>query len=157
MANLHVKKGDTVIVTTGKNKGKSGVITQAIPDAAKVVIDGLNLVSHYIKPKNAQEKGGIVKRSAAIEASNVMIICPNCGKNTRVSYKFETVDGKEIKFRVCKKCGDSLENKPKAESKAAVKATKKAAPKKTAEAVTEVATDAAPKKKATKKAAPKAE
>lgn len=160
MTNLHVKKGDTVMVIAGKNKGKSGVITQAIPGAAKVIIDGLNLVSHYIKPKNAQEKGGIVKRSAAIEVSNVMIICPNCGKTTRVSYKFVTVDGVEKKIRVCKKCTESLENKVKSEAKAAVKATKKTVAKKataaTAEVSAEVVTEA-PKKKATKKAAPKAE
>lgn len=127
MNNLHVKKGDTVMVITGKDKGKSGSVTKVDIANGKVMVEGLNIATNYVKPRSAQEKGGIVKKEAFIDASNVMIICPECGKATKAGHRVENVDGKEVKVRFCKKCNSSLEKKA---TKAAKKATKKTAAKK---------------------------
>lgn len=127
MNNLHVKKGDNVIVTAGKEKGKSGTIIAVNVENNTVVIDGLNLATNFVKPRNAQEKGGIITKSAPINASNVALVCAGCGKAVRAGHKVENIDGKDVKIRVCKKCGASLEV-----VKEAKKATKKATTKKTA-------------------------
>ena len=123
MNNLHVKKGDNVMVIAGKDKGKSGIITKVDVDNGRVLVEGLNIATNYVKPRNAQEKGGIVKKEAAIDASNVMIICPECGKATKAGHRIENIDGKDVKIRFCKKCNASLEKKA---TKAVKKATKKA-------------------------------
>lgn len=138
---MQVKKNDAVMVIAGKEKGKSGTVTAVDASNGKVVIEGLNMVSKAVKPRNAKQKGGIIKKEAGIDASNVMIVCPSCGKVTRISYKVENVDGKDVKVRICKKCGASVEVKATKAKTAAKKATKKTATKKTAA------------KKATKKAA----
>lgn len=135
MSNLHVKKGDAVIVIAGKDKGKSGTVSKVMPSDNKVIVDGLNLATNFVKPRNAQEKGGIILKSAPIDASNVMLVCAGCGKATKAGHKIENVNGKDVKIRICKKCGSSLEVK-KAEAKAAVKKAtraKKTAKKETAE------------------------
>ncbi|MEG1508851.1 MAG: 50S ribosomal protein L24 [Clostridia bacterium] len=136
MAKLQVKKGDAVIVIAGKDKGKSGQITSVNTSDKRVIIDGLNMVSKAVKPRSAQEKGGILKKEASVDASNVMIVCPVCGKATKVAHSMIDKDGKTVKIRVCKKCGASLEEataskKKTAAKKVASKATKAA---KTAEA-----------------------
>ncbi len=127
MNNLHVKKGDNVMVIAGKDKGKSGSITKVDIDNGRVFVEGLNIATNYVKPRSAQEKGGIVKKEAPIDASNVMIICPECGLPTKAGHRVEDVDGKKVKIRFCKKCNASLEQKA---TKAAKKATKKATTKK---------------------------
>ena len=129
---MQVKKNDAVMVIAGKEKGKSGTVTAVDAANGKVVIDGLNLVSKAVKPRSANQKGGIVKKPAGIDASNVMIICPVCGKATRINYKVENVDGKDVKVRICKKCGASVEVKAAKAKSTAKKATKKTATKKTA-------------------------
>ncbi|MDE6967262.1 MAG: 50S ribosomal protein L24 [Clostridia bacterium] len=137
MNNLHVKKGDNVMIIAGKDKGKSGSVTKVDVENGRVLVEGMNIATNYVKPRNAQEKGGIVKKEAPINASNVMIICPTCGKATRVGHRVETIDGKQVKIRFCKKCNESLEKKvTKVAKKAAAKktSTKKSTTKKTAEA-----------------------
>ena len=101
---MNVKKGDTVIVLSGKDKGKQGKVLGTVPSEAKVVVEGINMVTCHVKPRRQGEEGGIVKREAAIYASKVQVVCPKCGKGTRVAHKVE--DGK--KTRVCKKCGAEL-------------------------------------------------
>lgn len=133
MSNLHVKKGDAVTIIAGKDKGKTGQIISVDTAKNRVVVDGLNLASHFIKPRNAQEKGGIIEKPAGVDASNVMVYCTTCAKNTKVGFKIETVDGKEVKNRICKKCGASLTVKvseSKAAAKKAAKSEKKATAKK---------------------------
>lgn len=115
---LHVRKGDTVVVIAGKDKGKTGKVLTAIPSDNAVVVEGVNIISRHKKPRNAQDKGGIMKAEGKISASNVQIICPVCGKATRVANTI--IDGK--KTRTCKKCGASLDVATK-------KATKKTATK----------------------------
>lgn len=130
MNNLHIKKGDNVMVIAGKDKGKSGLVTKVIPTEGKVMVEGLNIATNFVKPRNAQEKGGIVKKEAAFDASNVMVICPVCGKTTRAGHRIENIDGKEVNIRFCKKCNASLEAK-KVAKKSAKKTTAKKATKKT--------------------------
>lgn len=132
MNNLHVKKGDNVMIIAGKDKGKSGSVTNVDVASGKVVVEGMNIATNYVKPRNAQEKGGIVKKEAPIDASNVMIICPECGKATKVAHGVENVNGKDVKVRLCKKCNAKLDVK-KAVKKTTAKKTTKKATKKTAE------------------------
>ena len=116
--SLKIKKGDNVVVIAGKDNGKTGTVLSVSPKTNKVVVDGVNVVSRHQKPRSQQDKGGIIKKNAAIDASNVMVICPECGKATRV-YAGE-VNGKKV--RVCK-CGSALD---KANAKAVKKEAKKA-------------------------------
>lgn len=117
MAKLFVKKGDKVLVITGKDKGKVAEVLEVSPKTNKVLVDGVNVVTKHQKPKSQQDKGGIVKKSAPIEASNVMVVCPACGKATRV--KHMELDGKNA--RKCAKCGESLDKKFAKEAKKEVK------------------------------------
>ena len=122
---LNVKKGDTVVVIAGKDKGKSGKVLVSQPADNSVVVAGVNIISKHKKPRSAQDKGGIIKREGKIDASNVQIICPACGKATRINN--EMVDGKKI--RQCKKCGANLDSAVKKETKkTTTKTTEKAAP-----------------------------
>jgi len=107
MAKLNVKKGDTVVVLAGKDKGKSGKIIASFPRENRVVVENVNIHTKHKKARNAQEKSGIEKIEAPIDASNVQIICAECGKATRVAHKIEG----DNKQRVCKKCGASLDVK----------------------------------------------
>ena len=102
MNKVHVKTGDTVVVLSGKDKGKQGKVLQVSPKEGKVIVEGLNIARKHIKPRNAQQQGGIVDAEAAMYASKVMAICPKCGKPTRVAHKF-LEDG--TKVRVCKNAG----------------------------------------------------
>ena len=104
MNSLKIKKNDTVVVLSGKDKGKQGKVLGTVPSEAKVVVEGINMVTCHVKPRRQGEEGGIVKREAAIYASKVQVVCPKCGKGTRVAHKIE--DGK--KTRICKKCGAEL-------------------------------------------------
>ena len=115
---MTVKTGDTVVVIAGKDKGKTGKVAAVYADANKVLVDDVNVVTKHQKPRSQQDKGGIVKKSAPIEASNVMVVCPVCGKATRVAHS--EIEGKKV--RSCKKCNASLD-------KEFVKATKKEAKK----------------------------
>jgi len=106
MPKLSVKKGDTVLVIAGKDNGKKGKIVQVLPKENRVVVEGVNVVKRHTRPSQKLPQGGIVEKEAPIHASNVMVICPSCGKPTRVGKKF-LADGSKI--RVCKKCGESLD------------------------------------------------
>lgn len=136
MNNLHVRKGDNVKVLTGKDKGKTGKILATDPKTAMVLVEGVNIATHHIKPRSATEQGGRKKVEAPIAASNVQIICPSCGKSVRARH--QEIDGKNA--RICAKCGASLDAALKADkadkkAKKAKKADAKAAedkPKKTA-------------------------
>ena len=84
MNNLKIKKNDTVVVLSGKDKGKQGKVLGTIPSESKVVVEGINMVTCHVKPRRQGEEGGIVKREAAIYASKVQVVCPKCGKGTRI-------------------------------------------------------------------------
>lgn len=142
---MNIKKGDTVVVITGKDKGKSGKVLEVFPKQNRVLVENINIVSRHTKPKSAQEKGGIIKKPAPINASNIMVLC-DCGKATRVAYKL--VNGKKV--RICKKCGNSLDKEHakavKKEAKKAVKAEKETAKTEKAEAKVEKPKTTAKKK-----------
>ena len=104
MNSLKIKKNDTVVVLSGKDKGKQGKVLGTIPSEAKVVVEGINKVTCHIKPRKQGEEGGITQREAAIYASKVQVVCPKCGKGTRIAHKIE--NGERI--RVCKHCGAAL-------------------------------------------------
>lgn len=101
---MNVKKGDTVVVLSGKDRGKKGTVQSAIPKDGKVVVEGVNMVTCHTKPRRQGEEGGIVKREAPLYVSKVQVVCPKCGKGTRVAHAIE--GGK--KSRVCKHCGAAL-------------------------------------------------
>ncbi|WP_252504709.1 50S ribosomal protein L24 [Sporosarcina sp. Marseille-Q4943] len=102
---MHVKKGDKVMVITGKDKGKTGVILAAFPKKDRVLVEGVNIVKKHTKPNQANPQGGIVSQEAAIHVSNVMPIDPITGEPTRVGYKFENGE----KIRIAKKSGEALD------------------------------------------------
>ena len=104
MANMKIKKGDTVVVLSGKDKGKQGKVLEVMPKSGKVVVEKVNVVSRHTKPRKQGEQGGIMKREAAIAACKVQVVCPKCSKGTRIAHKIE--GGK--KTRVCKHCGAEL-------------------------------------------------
>ena len=102
---VHVKTGDTVVVLSGKERGKKGKVMAVSPKEGKVIVEKINMVSKHMKPRRMGETGGIVKAEGAMYASKVQIVCPRCGKPTRVTHKV-LEDG--TKERICKKCGESL-------------------------------------------------
>ena len=99
---MHIRSKDTVVVITGKDKGKEGKVLVASPKTGKVVVEGVAIAT-----KQQGVPGGIIKKEAAIDASNVMLVCPKCKKGVRVGY---SVLENGTKVRVCKKCGASIED-----------------------------------------------
>ena len=99
---MDIKKNDTVIILSGKDKGKKGKVQKTLPAADKVLVEGLNMATCHVKPRKQGDQGGIIRRESPIYACKVMRVCPKCGKPTRTAYKL-TDDGKKI--RVCKLCG----------------------------------------------------
>jgi len=101
---MNVKKGDTVVVLSGKDKGRRGKVQATVPSESKVVVEGVNMVTCHTKPRRQGEEGGIVRREAPLYASKVQVVCPKCGKGTRVAHKTSG----DKKVRVCKHCGAEL-------------------------------------------------
>ena len=101
---MHIRSKDTVVVITGKDKGKEGKVLEAFPKTGKVVVEGVAIATKHQKPRQAGVPGGIIKKEAAIYASKVQVVCPKCNKGTRVAYKVEG----DKKIRVCKHCGAAL-------------------------------------------------
>ena len=101
---MNIKKNDTVVVLSGKDKGKKGKVLESMPASGKLVIEGINVATCHVKPKKQGEEGGIISREIPIYASKVMPVCPKCGKAVRVGHVEK--DGKMV--RVCKKCGAEL-------------------------------------------------
>lgn len=101
---IHVKSGDKVVVTSGKDKGKVSSIKKVITAENKVVVEGANIVTKAQKAQGGNQ-GGLIKVEAAMDSSKVMLYCPSCEKATRI--KYEVVDNKKV--RICKKCGEKLD------------------------------------------------
>ena len=126
---MKVKVNDTVLVLTGKYKGKQGKVLKTEPKSGRVIVEGVNLVNKHEKARKANETSRIVTEEAPIDVSNVEVVCDKCGKATRVAHSI--VDGKKV--RVCKKCGASLDkaytkkskSKPVEEEQAPKKRTRK--------------------------------
>ena len=114
MNHIHVKTGDTVVMLSGKDKGKQGKVLQVSPKEQKVIVEGLNMVTKHVKPRKQGDPAGIMKAESAVYACKVMAVCPKCGKATRVGHKIVEVENdkgeKETKnVRVCKRCSAEIE------------------------------------------------
>jgi large subunit ribosomal protein L24 len=108
MAGLFVKKGDTVYVRSGKDRGVKGKVLLTLPEVNRVLVEGVNRVKKHTKVSTTQrgaQVGGIVTQEAAVHASNVQVVCPNCGKPTRVGHR-KNEDGRSV--RICRKCEADL-------------------------------------------------
>lgn len=105
MSKVHVKTGDTVVILSGKDRGKKSKVMAVSPKEGKVIVENANIVSKHVKPRKMGEAGGIIKAESAIYACKVQVVCPRCGKPTRVAHKLYEDGTKE---RICKKCGESL-------------------------------------------------
>jgi len=117
--SMHVKKGDTVRLLVGdpidkytdieKKTIKTGKVVEVSPKEGKVIVEGINMITKHVKPTRVGQQGGIVKAESPIYACKVQLICPKCGKPTRVGHSIEQDGDKKVKMRVCKKCGAKFE------------------------------------------------
>jgi large subunit ribosomal protein L24 len=105
MQTVKVRKGDQVVVISGRERGKSGQVTRVLPGEGKVFVQKLNMVKKHMKPNPKNRQGGILEREGPIQVSNVMIVCPKCNKPSRVGYKGESHE----KMRHCKSCGEIVD------------------------------------------------
>lgn len=101
---MKLRKGDNVIVLSGNDKGKTGEVLEIIPSTQKIIVKGINIRKKHVKPRKAGEEGGIIPSEFPIHNSKVALLCPKCGKATKIGYKIE--DNKKV--RICKKCGAEL-------------------------------------------------
>jgi len=106
LAKMNIKKGDTVLIITGKDRGKQGTVSRAMPQVDKVIIEGLNIVKKHVRPQGQTRQGGVIDKAMPIDVSNTMLICTECGEPTRVGHDRRPVgvDQKLRPVRVCKKC-----------------------------------------------------
>jgi len=105
MNTLHVKKGDTVVVLSGKDKGKQGKVLSCDPAAGKVIVEGVNVATKHAKPRRQGEPGGLIKKETPMYACKVQLVCPKCKKPARTGVKILENGEKQ---RVCKACGETL-------------------------------------------------
>lgn len=105
---MKIKKNDKVKIIAGKDNGKTGKVLQVFSDKNRASVEGLNLLIKHIKPRQKDEKGQRIEFPAPLNISNLMLICPNCEKTTRVSYKIIEKEGKKKKVRICKKCKEII-------------------------------------------------
>ena len=108
MAKLHVKANDTVVVISGDSKGTRGKVIAAAPEEGKVIVAGANIVSKHTKARKQGENSQIVKTEGAIYASKVQLVCPKCDKGVRTKVGYKTKGDKQIKVRLCAKCGAEI-------------------------------------------------
>ena len=108
-SKLFVKTGDTVMVMSGEDKGKTAKVKKAVPSTGKIIVEGVAMVKKHQKPRGQGMQGGIIEQEAAINACKVMVVCPKCKKPTRIGHTF-TEGEKARKVRACKKCGAAFDN-----------------------------------------------
>ena len=103
---MRIRKNDTVLVVTGKDKGKKGKVRFAYPDKQRVLVEGVNFIKKHTKAKGQVRQAGIIEREAPIQVSNVMLLCSRCNKPTRIGYRF-LEDGRKV--RICRACGEVMD------------------------------------------------
>ena len=108
MKKLHIKRDDTVVVISGDSKGTRGKVIAAAPEEGKVIVAGANTVSKHTKARKQGDNSAIIKTEGAIYASKVQLVCPKCDKGVRTKVGYKTVDGKQVKVRLCAKCGAEI-------------------------------------------------
>ena len=108
MEKLHIKKDDTVVVLSGDDKGVRGTVIATSPEEGKVIVSGVHVVSKHTKARRQGESSQIVKTEGAIYASKVQLVCPKCDKGVRTKVGYKTVGDKQVKIRLCTKCGAEI-------------------------------------------------
>ncbi|NLY54626.1 MAG: 50S ribosomal protein L24 [Firmicutes bacterium] len=103
---MHVRKGDTVVVLSGKDKGKRGRVLVALPSEGRVVVEGVNVVTKHQRPTPTMQQGGLIEREAPIDASKVMLVCPACKQPTRIRHH---ILENGTKVRACRKCNENVD------------------------------------------------
>ena len=105
--SVHVKTGDTVVILSGKDKGKKGKVLAVSPKEGKIIVEGCNMIKKHVKPRKRGDKGGIIDAESAMYACKAMVVCPKCGKPTRIAHKVNS-DGSKV--RLCKHsdCGETF-------------------------------------------------
>ncbi len=113
LAKMKIKKGDTVLIITGKDRGKQGTVSRAMPQDSKVIVEGLNIVKKHVRPQGQTRQGGVIEKAMPIHVSNTMLICTECGEPTRVGLDRRPMgsDQKLRPVRVCKKCHKVIEDR----------------------------------------------
>ena len=106
-AKAKIKKGDTVLVVTGRESGKTGKVLRVVPEDGQVFVERLNVVKRHQKPRGPQAPGGIVEKEAPLHVSNVRVLCSKCNKPVRVGRK-QLADGRRVRF--CRQCGEQIES-----------------------------------------------
>lgn len=101
---MKIKKGDTVLIISGKDRGRKAKVLATFPKVGKILVEGINLKKKHRRSRRTGEKGQIVTLPGPVDISNLKLICPKCGKATKVGYKIVN----EKKFRICKKCGQEI-------------------------------------------------
>ena len=103
---MAIRKNDTVVVVTGRDRGKRGRVLRVLPDKGRIIVEGINFIKRHTRPNPQKNiKGGIVQREAGLNASNVQLVCGSCHQPTRVGWRIDD-DGE--KSRICRKCGKDL-------------------------------------------------
>src|SRR2546429_9943362 len=113
LAKMNIKKGDTVLIIAGKDRGKQGIVSRALPQVNKVIVEGLNIAKKHIRPQGQTRQGGIIEKAMPLQVSNTMLICTECGKPTRVAHDRRPMgaDQKMRSVRVCRKGKKAIENR----------------------------------------------
>ncbi|HLX40377.1 MAG TPA: 50S ribosomal protein L24 [Ktedonobacteraceae bacterium] len=113
LAKMNIKKGDTVLIITGKDRGKQGTVSRAMPQDNKVIVEGLNTVKKHVRPQGQTRQGGVIEKAMPLQVSNTMLVCTECGEPTRVGHERRPVgaDQKVRSVRVCKKCHKIIEDR----------------------------------------------
>ena len=117
LVKMNIKKGDTVLITTGKDKGKRGTVSRAMPQVNKIIVEGMNIAKKHVKPQGQTRQGGIIEKAMPLQVSNTMLICSECGEPTRVGHERRPVgaDQKVRVVRICKKCHKVIEDRTRKE------------------------------------------
>ncbi|GHO44055.1 50S ribosomal protein L24 [Ktedonospora formicarum] len=113
LAKMNIKKGDTVLIITGKDKGKEGTVSRALPQVNKVIVEGLNIAKKHVRPQGQTRQGGIIEKAMPLHVSNVMLKCTECNEPTRVGHERRPMgaDQKLRPVRICKHCGKAIEDR----------------------------------------------
>jgi len=113
LAKMNIKKGDTVLIIAGKDKGKDGVVSRAMPQVSKIIVEGHNIVKKHIRPQGQTRQGGVIEKAMPLHVSNVMLKCTECNEPTRVAHDRRPMgtDQKLRSVRVCKKCQKVIQDR----------------------------------------------
>ena len=113
LAKMNIKKGDTVLIIAGKDKGKDEVVSRAMPQVSKVIVEGHNIVKKHVRPQGQTRQGGVIEKAMPLHVSNVMLKCTECNEPTRVAHDRRPMgtDQKLRSVRVCKKCQKVIQDR----------------------------------------------